>query len=485
MKMSLIHVSVIIFACLTLMVSASISMMCPESIPTVSIVPRCPSDAMEWKLAAERKKCDVLGKIQNCTEEDKFMYHCVLNRDATMLLEVCAPMHYMSGYCARFSELHKRIINDPALDCAKFDPPCPTRFQSNESYKYQACYSIIPKLINSSPAYHHQENQTEKDTSTDAIIVNTFLAIFVIITVALIILLLVGYKLHWIEFNRDGKPEERTAEEEGFLVGNSEHIKDQTDENDEEMKISNLDVELSKATEENEVVKKEHMDKERDMDEINTEEGEKDEKKEIEDAERNKEAFIVNDVHNKEFERESRRPTTPEFSNFREENKQFENEKDKFEYFWQKESVFSQWYPSKFVVDGVEYSCAEQYMMQQKAILMDDMETADIIMALDAPIEMKQYGRYVKNFSQTLWDQHCTRIVEKGNIAKFSQNDDLKMTLFSTYPKTLVEASPYDKVWGIGLRQNDRRAWNKSTWLGKNLLGEILTRVRDKLREEM
>ncbi|XP_034334941.2 uncharacterized protein [Magallana gigas] len=483
MKMSLI--SVIVFACLTLMVSASISMMCPESIPTVSIVPRCPSNAMEWKLAAEKKKCDVLGKIQNCTEDDKFMYHCVLNRDATMLLEVCAPMHYMSGYCARFSERHKRIINDPGLDCTKFDSPCPTRFQSNESYKYQACYSIIPKLINSSPEYHHQENQTEKDNSTAAIIVNTFLAIFVIITVALIILILVGFKLHWIEFNRDGKHEKRTAEEEGFLVGKSEHIKDLTDENDEEMKISNFHVELSKATEENEVGKKENVDKERDMDEINAEESEKDEKKETEDAERNKEAFIVNDVHNKEFERESRRPTTPEYSYFREENEQPENEKDKYEYFWQKESVFSQWYPSKFVVDGVEYSCAEQYMMQQKAILMNDMETADIIMALDAPNEMKQTGRYVKNFNQTVWDQHCTRIVEKGNIAKFSQNDDLKMTLFSTYPKTLVEASPYDKVWGIGLRKNDPRAWSKSTWQGKNLLGEILTRVRDKLREEM
>lgn len=67
---------------------------------------------------------------------------------------------------------------------------------------------------------------------------------------------------------------------------------------------------------------------------------------------------------------------------------------------------------------------------------------------------------------------------------QFSQNDDLKTILFSTYPKTLVEASPYDKIWGIGLRKDDPRAWNKSTWLGKNLLGEILTRVRDKLREE-
>lgn len=70
-------------------------------------------------------------------------------------------------------------------------------------------------------------------------------------------------------------------------------------------------------------------------------------------------------------------------------------------------------------------------------------------------------------------------------IFQFSQNDDLKMTLFSTYPKTLVEASPSDKVWGIGLHKNDPRAWSKSTWLGKNLLGEIITRVRDKLREEM
>lgn len=68
-----------------------------------------------------------------------------------------------------------------------------------------------------------------------------------------------------------------------------------------------------------------------------------------------------------ELERESTRLTTPEFSNFREENKPPENEKDKFEYFWLKTSVFSQWYPSKFVVDGVEYNCAQQYIMQQKA----------------------------------------------------------------------------------------------------------------------
>lgn len=78
--------------------------------------------------------------------------------------------------------------------------------------------------------------------------------------------------------------------------------------------------------------------------------------------------------------------------------------------------MFSQWYPSKFVVDGVEYSCAEQYMMQQKAVLMNDMETADIIMALDEPNEMKQYGRYVKNFNQTVWDQHCKPLTANDSV---------------------------------------------------------------------
>uniref|UniRef100_A0A8W8JIS8 Uncharacterized protein n=2 Tax=Magallana gigas TaxID=29159 RepID=A0A8W8JIS8_MAGGI len=111
------------------------SSMCPESIPTVSIVSRCPSNAMEWKSAAEKKKCNFLGKIQNCTEAENFVYHCVLNEDTTELLELCAPVWFMAGYCARFSEVNKRIINDPGLECTKFDPPCPSRFPSNESYK--------------------------------------------------------------------------------------------------------------------------------------------------------------------------------------------------------------------------------------------------------------------------------------------------------------------------------------------------------------
>uniref|UniRef100_A0A8B8CH10 Uncharacterized protein LOC111119006 n=1 Tax=Crassostrea virginica TaxID=6565 RepID=A0A8B8CH10_CRAVI len=155
--------------------------------------------------------------------------------------------------------------------------------------------------------------------------------------------------------------------------------------------------------------------------------------------------------------------------------------KHKYEYFGGNHSVFSQWYLSDFEVDGIKFNCAEKYMMYHKAVLMEDYEIADYILTLDDPSEMKQQGRYVRNFDQKLWDENCQAIVAEGNIAKFSQNEKLKATLLSTYPKTLVFASPKDRIWGIGLTEDDPRAWNKKSWSGGNVLGEILTRVRDKL----
>ncbi|XP_065927836.1 uncharacterized protein [Magallana gigas] len=167
--------------------------MCPESIPTVSIVSRCPSNGMEWKSAAERKKCDFLGKIQNCTQADNFVYHCVLNKDTTELLELCAPVWFMARYCARFSEVNKRIINDPGLDCTKFDPPCPSRFPSNESYKYQTCYRGI---INKTPVFQ-QRMSVDCNTSTTS----AFAVSFGILAL-LLLLFLVGIKLKWIKFTK-------------------------------------------------------------------------------------------------------------------------------------------------------------------------------------------------------------------------------------------------------------------------------------------
>lgn len=160
--------------------------MCPESIPTVSVVPQCPSNAKEWISAAKQKSCNELGQIQTCTNPDKFVYHCVLNKQATQMLEVCAPTWFLTGYCARFSEEDKGIINDPDLDCTKFDSPCPTRFLSNESYKYQTCYQ---KIGQKSKLTHLEKN------GTPTTLTYVFLAIFAIATVVLLILLCSGWKL--------------------------------------------------------------------------------------------------------------------------------------------------------------------------------------------------------------------------------------------------------------------------------------------------
>lgn len=148
---------IIVLVCLNFLSSAL--NLCPESISTVSIVSHCPNSASEWTSAAIRKSCEDMGKVQTCTKSDNFAYHCVLNKEATMLIEVCAPVHFMNGYCARFSEVDKRILNDPGLDCTKFNPPCPPRFPSNESYKYQTCYKIAGEHLEVNPKFDPQKKR--------------------------------------------------------------------------------------------------------------------------------------------------------------------------------------------------------------------------------------------------------------------------------------------------------------------------------------
>lgn len=169
--------------------------MCPESTPTISIVSSCPSNVMEWMSAAKRKRCSYLGKIQTCTKTDTFVYHCVLNKQATLLLEVCAPVHFMSGYCARYSEEHKRIINDPGLDCTYFDPPCPTRFPSNESYLYPMCYRNATKKLENILTFQQQKNKTSVVLSIG------LLALFATSAISLLLIIFVGIKLKKIKLN--------------------------------------------------------------------------------------------------------------------------------------------------------------------------------------------------------------------------------------------------------------------------------------------
>ncbi|OWF43560.1 riboflavin biosynthesis protein PYRR, chloroplastic-like [Mizuhopecten yessoensis] len=158
--------------------------------------------------------------------------------------------------------------------------------------------------------------------------------------------------------------------------------------------------------------------------------------------------------------------------------------KEDFEFFWREESPFSQFHPAVFTVDGTKYNCAEQYMMHQKAITFKDDENAKAIMKAAKPFTQKKLGRKVKNFAPDVWSAKCVDVVKKGNIAKFSQNSHLRKKLLDTYPKIMVEASPRDRIWGIGLASTNKLAWNKSTWRGKNLLGYALTDVRKTLMSD-
>ncbi|XP_060077412.1 protein starmaker-like [Ylistrum balloti] len=162
-----------------------------------------------------------------------------------------------------------------------------------------------------------------------------------------------------------------------------------------------------------------------------------------------------------------------------------DDNQSKFEYFWKNEDIYSQWHRTKFTVDDKTYTSTEQFMMHRKAILFEDYKTASKIMQTQDPRRQKKLGRQVQNFDEDLWKANCEAIVEEGNTAKFQQNVHLLNILFSTNPKILVEASPLDRIWGIGLFSDDPNAWNRATWCGENKLGKVLTRVRNKLMLQM
>ena len=162
---------------------------------------------------------------------------------------------------------------------------------------------------------------------------------------------------------------------------------------------------------------------------------------------------------------------------------------EEFTLFW--DGPFSQWTPSIFVVNGVEYNCAEQYMMAEKAVLFEDEDSLIAIMEAEDPKTQKALGREVGNFDKDIWEEdedngrpRCWNIVWRGNMAKFSQNPHLLADLLNTKGTTVVEASPFDRIWGIGLRSDDPGARNRESWKGRNWLGEVVTVVRSFLEAD-
>lgn len=170
--------------------------------------------------------------------------------------------------------------------------------------------------------------------------------------------------------------------------------------------------------------------------------------------------------------------------------KRSKEEEFDFIYFWKSTpgengeltpSCFSQWWPSSFHIGEQEFPTAEHFMMHCKAVLFDDKEIAEKILSTESCREVKKLGRRVQNFDSQLWQEHRFAVVLRGNLAKFSQNENLKHYIMSTGEKIIVEASPTDTIWGIGMDEKQARQSSPAEWDGLNLLGFALMRTRSLL----
>jgi ribA/ribD-fused uncharacterized protein len=161
-----------------------------------------------------------------------------------------------------------------------------------------------------------------------------------------------------------------------------------------------------------------------------------------------------------------------------------------FFFFWghtQKEesvvdkSCLSQWFPRAFVLDGIRYATAEHYMMAEKARCFRDERAASAVLEARTPAEAKALGRTVRNYDDRAWSAARVDAVVRGNVAKFSQHADLKRFLLSTHDRVIVEASPRDRIWGIGMGASNPDARIPARWRGQNLLGFALMQARSEI----
>ena len=162
-------------------------------------------------------------------------------------------------------------------------------------------------------------------------------------------------------------------------------------------------------------------------------------------------------------------------------------EKLKFVFFWGHQrgkdgvtaSCFSQWYSAPFIVDGQRYPTAEHFMMAEKAALFGDHQTRAQVLQAANPGAAKALGRQVRGFDKAAWVDNRFSIVVRANMAKFAENPELRQFLKQTGSRVLVETSPVDRIWGIGMAQENEKVNNPNLWRGLNLLGFALMQVRD------
>lgn len=156
---------------------------------------------------------------------------------------------------------------------------------------------------------------------------------------------------------------------------------------------------------------------------------------------------------------------------------------DNFIFFWG--GIYSQWALKDIIINGITFNCCEQFMMYSKAKMFNDIDALNKIMMEKDPYIQKKIGRSVKGFDDSEWHKVSRDVVYRGNYAKFTQHKNLKQMLLETGTKIIVEASPYDKIWGIGMSSTNPHVTDMSKWKGKNWLGEAIMKVREELIQEV
>lgn len=158
---------------------------------------------------------------------------------------------------------------------------------------------------------------------------------------------------------------------------------------------------------------------------------------------------------------------------------------NEFTFFWrpwkEDNGFLSNWFISPFTINDIKYNCVEQYIMSSKAEIFRDKEIKDKIMATKDPRKQKALAKEIEDFDEDVWNEHKIQILYEAVYAKFSQNNELKKLLLETNNSILAEASPYDKVYGIGLSKDDKRAREVEKWKGSNILGNTLMQVRGEI----
>jgi len=155
---------------------------------------------------------------------------------------------------------------------------------------------------------------------------------------------------------------------------------------------------------------------------------------------------------------------------------------DKYVFFWNGE--FSNWHECRLPFikyKGITFFNSEQAFMWEKALFFGDMLAAQNIVKDPDPARCKRIGRMIDGFDAQKWSEVSYDIMVAVNYAKYDQSSRLRRTLFETNDKIIVEASPYDTIWGIGLRAEDDDCLDPAKWKGQNLLGKALMEVRKQL----